>query len=502
MKKTLLFLAAGAIAATAHAQQASRSIIVDHSLPRAEQLTNNSGLLRAGHYAGTQSQPGQTERTTTGPCTSCGRWYDYVDSIVGINGGLLNPLGFSTFDIWQDTTATFGYTGTTAYANSDFTSVGLLFHPWASAWNSAISFAAGEIAITPSDPYTIDSVVIAGTYHRNLAKPSIVDTLVVQFVWGNMDSTSNLPLGIYYPSGSSLDADYGIPMTDSIPFVSMLFDSVDNRAGASGAPLTLPYPVALPVTTPAVIKYPLTIADTNTSSTIGMLTTLYPRPGDPALSISLPPGNVAGVSVSFKSGDVLAPYPADTVRTSALAYKFGAWEPLIAYEGDGTAGDGNAVFPPYENLPVGADWTSGYFNEEGARDRGNDYAYAPNWGWTTSTGASILQYPYIWFHVKCPTCNTVGTASLGATTVAATNMIKVYPNPASDEVNISYTLVNSAEVTATLTNMLGQVVATQKAPNGAAGNMVFNTNALAEGMYIYTLEANGERTTGRIVVAH
>ena len=81
-------------------------------------------------------------------------------------------------------------------------------------------------------------------------------------------------------------------------------------------------------------------------------------------------------------------------------------------------------------------------------------------------------------------------------------MIKVYPNPANDQVNIAYTLVNSAAVTATLTNTLGQVVATQKAPNGTSGNITFNTNTLAEGVYLYTVEANGNRTTGRIVVAH
>ena len=48
---------------------------------------------------------------------------------------------------------------------------------------------------------------------------------------------------------------------------------------------------------------------------------------------------------------------------------------------------------------------------------------------------------------------------------------------------------------------MGQVVASQNA-TGATGNVEFNTSALPAGIYIYTFNANGERTTGRIVVAH
>jgi len=512
MKKTFLFLAAGVIAATAQGQQASPSVVFNQS----QAPVKHSNSMKAG-FTGTAASKneGSIDRLTSA-CTTCGRWYDYVDSVVGINASLVNALSFTGFDIWQDTTGIFGYTGTPDYANTDFTSVGLLFHPWASAWNSALSFSTGEMAISSANAYTIDSIVIGGSYNRNAAKPSIVDTLVVQFVYGDGTGTSNLPLGIQFgPNASnaglvSLLADYDLAATDSIPFVSMLFDSTnnpaDNRAGGSGGAITYPYPVATELTSPGVLKFLLTALDTNTSTSIATLSTVYPRvghvPADPTISIGVPAGDLSGVSVSFKSGDPALhhAFPADTVRytsgTAITGYKYGAWSPLVAYESDGGTGEG---FPPYPNAVPGTDWTVGYFNEEG---QGPDQAYEPNWAWTTSTGASVLQYPYIMFHAKCPTCNTVGTASLSAATVTPTNMIKVYPNPANDQVNIAYTLVNSAAVTATLTNTLGQVVATQKAPNGTSGNITFNTNTLAEGVYLYTVEANGNRTTGRIVVAH
>jgi hypothetical protein len=50
--------------------------------------------------------------------------------------------------------------------------------------------------------------------------------------------------------------------------------------------------------------------------------------------------------------------------------------------------------------------------------------------------------------------------------------------------------------------MLGQVVATKHMVAGKEGVAVFNTNNLADGLYTYSVSANGERSTGRISVAH
>lgn len=79
------------------------------------------------------------------------------------------------------------------------------------------------------------------------------------------------------------------------------------------------------------------------------------------------------------------------------------------------------------------------------------------------------------------------------------------PNPAQSEFFVPVTLKTAAEVSVTLTNPMGQVVATQNLGKVAAGqttNAVFNTSALANGVYFYTVEAGGARTTNRVVVAH
>jgi hypothetical protein len=60
------------------------------------------------------------------------------------------------------------------------------------------------------------------------------------------------------------------------------------------------------------------------------------------------------------------------------------------------------------------------------------------------------------------------------------------------------------DVIVSLTNMIGQVVATQNmsASAGQETTATFNTSSLASGVYLYTVEANGQRVSNRFSVAH
>ena len=128
--------------------------------------------------------------------------------------------------------------------------------------------------------------------------------------------------------------------------------------------------------------------------------------------------------------------------------------------------------------------------------------YTPNWGWNSSTtlsGASYYGYPDIGYHVVCPTCKYL-TAEVKTPVILSS--VTAIPNPANNEVNINFSLVEAANVSVSLTNIIGQVVATQNISNKASGVATFNTTALPSGVYVYTLKANGEIATGRVVVAH
>jgi hypothetical protein len=260
--------------------------------------------------------------------------------------------------------------------------------------------------------------------------------------------------------------------------------------------------------------YTFLLDSTDTSSFF--INEIFPRPShpsDPAINFAVTANNFTAMSVSFKTGDPAYPTHAltgaggaafpgsyDTVRKSSgiggtISYKYNEFDLLVNYASTAASNSGTPTFPPYDWNK--GDYTSGYFKRENAGFWGNQYI--PNWAWTTSGGsaASDLQYPQIIYHVACPSCPVIGSA-LGVQNVTE-NTLKVYPNPANDEVSFTFSSTPSADTKITLTNMLGQVITTQHVTNS---NTVISTSTLAEGVYIYSVQSNGTVNTGRIVVAH
>ncbi len=499
MKKLMLFMGAVALSGTVMSQEAKNNMLSVRPVSQ-----NNETIVKHDLTAAPVTVPKATsDNLTKGARTTLGggRWYDY-----GANWELLQPAVLiksnTGLSMWQDTTAIYGWTGgSTVYSpNQPFVSLGLSLHPWLSAWNDNTNFP-GEIAITHTDAYTIDSVGVYFGYDRNYSKPTVVDTLVVTFVSGNLSSTADLAMGLGY--GSTVGAHYGVARVN---FPTMYHDSLQNHAAHSTAAINYPLASAPSATGGTVVtyKFPLKVADTNTSATtVGGNYFQFPRYGrtDGAINVPVPAGSISGASVSFRSGDAHPFYPAkDTVRysdgTNITGYKYGNITPLIWYSSDATP---TPQFPPYDST----NFTTGYFKGESYLGDGGGGLYTPNWGWTSSTGgASGLQMPMIAFHVTCATCVTVGSSSLGANNIASVNSINAYPNPANDLVNIAFSLTSNANVTATLTNMLGQVVASKNMGSVTTGKVVFSTTELTNGVYFYELSANGTRSTGRVVVAH
>lgn len=96
--------------------------------------------------------------------------------------------------------------------------------------------------------------------------------------------------------------------------------------------------------------------------------------------------------------------------------------------------------------------------------------------------------------------STVGISNINNTMVLG----NAYPNPANTEVSIPVQLQVTGNVTVNITNAVGQTVAIQNLGKVAAGQKAtatFNTQALANGVYFYTVEANGQRLTQRFAVS-
>jgi hypothetical protein len=80
--------------------------------------------------------------------------------------------------------------------------------------------------------------------------------------------------------------------------------------------------------------------------------------------------------------------------------------------------------------------------------------------------------------------------------------LSVYPNPANDEVNVSFNLTNEALVNVTVTDLAGKVVYTSNGESNVAGahSMKINTSNFSNGVYMVNFKANNEVSTQKIVI--
>jgi len=79
-----------------------------------------------------------------------------------------------------------------------------------------------------------------------------------------------------------------------------------------------------------------------------------------------------------------------------------------------------------------------------------------------------------------------------------------FPNPFSNQTNISYTLPKESLVRLSVTNMLGQTVAVLEdgvSKTKGTHTLKFEANELPSGMYFYTLEVGNRRLVKKMQMA-
>ena len=92
------------------------------------------------------------------------------------------------------------------------------------------------------------------------------------------------------------------------------------------------------------------------------------------------------------------------------------------------------------------------------------------------------------------------TLLLASVLVFAGDDIKLgqnYPNPAKEKtyVNVEF---SSVEATLTLSNILGKTIQIQKLPH--SGTFILDVTNIPEGVYFYTLDADGHKVTKKLTV--
>ncbi len=439
-------------------------------------ILGNSIIASSQQGINVHSTPKKAARITS----IGGRWYNYADSFfalayVGEPCTPVNDVRSIRIPLWYDTTATFVYMDTVTYQTNKTTSIGMGCIPFASWWNTA-SYFAGEIAVTTSDDYYVDSVIALGSYGRNPAKPTIVDSLIFATVYGNGGTTvGDLPK--FYFNGMT---DYCV---DTLKWLQLFHDSIHNCGANSQYGTTT-------TTSRHYEAYPLFAADSG--GIFNKAFALSPSTG----GYHVPAGNAFAVSVTFKSGDPAYPatgaIPRDTIKRIDGTYKYGAFMPEVVYTHGMTLYD----YGFYKNE---SDLTTGYYKIAGLTTGFGPNEYIPNTLWTATTTYDKYQYPGMIFHVSCPTCRPIPTWILGANTVVSPNTINIYPNPADDVLNVDMGN-GGGNIIVTLTNIIGEVVATQSLQS--AGHTTINTGNLSPGIYIYNVSGGGNNTSGKIYISH
>lgn len=94
------------------------------------------------------------------------------------------------------------------------------------------------------------------------------------------------------------------------------------------------------------------------------------------------------------------------------------------------------------------------------------------------------------------------TYPVGKEEITNAKLTAAYPNPASSNVSINYSLPAGNEGRIVVRNILGVEVRTESV-QGGSGKFTFSVTELNDGIYFYSLVLNGQSTsTGKLVVKH
>ena len=455
MKKLLLLLAVSAGLTTAFAQN-NKSVVF---LPEQHKLAT-PGKLESNKPVGAIKPNVSTSKTTA---VGGAGWFDYV--------GIMSTAATKGYYnvVYQDSNVY--YNGTSGQTFIWLYGMGASFDPTDSIY-SAEETSLGivpnpdsrpPIHVTAGNAYTVDSIAFPNSYERHTSNN---DSLYIEIA-----KTGGTNPGVYALQYNTPSAHgYNVTADGRPRFGTAIYSPATNRLD-SILPANI---VRLGYAMDATMH-----ADTTANGYLNKFLNGVALP----TPLSVAPGEIVVAWVSFKSG---VSYPLGTIETSANTIRMytadvsgvGAApkQTVGSYEAGLLAVDNNK-YEPIDSAIIGYQSHNVVVPSVAYLADGFTHRFA--------------------FHVDCPTCPTLSVADIQKDIVA-----NAYPNPATDEVRVPFTLKATADVNVTLTNLMGQVVKSQNMGNTAKAEAVFSTSDLANGVYIFTVEANGQRQTGRVVVSH
>ncbi len=466
MKSAPLLLIAVIYAQLLNAQVRSNAMVQTYSAPGLE-LTNKKPVIGSNMHSG--------KKTTSFTSWDWFRYNIAMDSGgTGTTSALLGIYPDSNIYVTSGASAPF-YLWTHG--------IGVSFDPtspyFSTGWVPTTTSGPG-VPITDGNNYLIDTIEIAGLYQRvNSAYPD--DTLYIDVTY----TSDTGALQITY--SSSMLVSYGIIPTPATPGDTMwtIADAYYNWSHNA---------VDTANTTPVwrftKILNAAAAVDTNAN---GISQWRFPAPGIPPIGsrpwpMYVPAGKKVVAYAHFATGHN---YPLGTPDTAANMWLQYTQDfdlhPLETYYQDRNCGLVATIYDRYHISDTGTNTYS--------------VAYLPGGGIIPVLTATYfyntpkqIHNPWFGFYATCLFCTGISN-----TYTQPSHQVSVYPSPGNNELAITYFDDNNAAGTATLINMQGQIVASQPAANG---KVAFNTAALPDGIYIYTLAINGQRNTGKAVISH
>ncbi|MCD6011100.1 MAG: hypothetical protein K0Q79_962 [Flavipsychrobacter sp.] len=323
-------------------------------------------------------------------------------------------------------------------------------------------------------PYTLDSFWVPGIYYRYDPNLANVDSLIVEFLVTQNGSAPDS--GAYKLIATTPHGMYRPFTRDSTPrFGTARYFRLQNEC-------------IDPVLTTTVHQrhaFPLTVFD---AFFYRKQKFHLPTP------ITVPPGKYLVAYVYFKSQ---APYPAGTLSSAANYYWLYAGEPY-----------GTSTWYPQSSRNSSIGYAGSHqmgliatkqirYNDLGFTFAGHNVllpasAYA-NTGANLPPGFSV---PHMAFHITWTVDPALGIEQKKQ----QEPLVQIYPNPATDMLNIAYSLGESSNVKILLVDAVGRVAGVYERSDVSGGEAVFNTAGMPAGVYVYLLEAGGLRKTGKVVI--
>lgn len=399
-------------------------------------------------------------KTTSGSS----RWYNH--GYAEASGNKVDDVTFndgdhaSLFAIWQDSTVRYPDDTTRGIF---YLSAAQTFQPQADIFNDpSFAYNTGAMAILKKDAYTIDSVKVRGRYERRYS--GYVDTLIFDVVYETATQSF-----VDLPGGSAISANHGIDTFSALLWRLSSF----LTAPVTQIPYTTGTGKSLRDTMFRVPLNDVTFADSLADGTheIGV-----------GVGLPMLAGKKASVSITFKSG---------TNYTAGQTIDHYNYFAVLSHK----------TYPNDYTVYIPGDRNMSYMMTS---DTDNSNLNATLGLYIPTIAYSSNSYPYELHDISWKaTCNTCSPAGINSVPGAFT-AVNAFPNPANTNITVTYSLQKAADVNVAIINTLGQVVksVTNKTAANQRSNTTFATNDMANGVYFYTIETNGERVTRRFVVSH